>query len=800
MKRRSQFPSPQPALTGLTAEHLREAGNVLKLKGTCQDGAEAPPGTSRIVSHDRRVEDILINEGHRAQRYLDLAGTMFVVLDRNGKVSLINKKGCEILGYPREEIVGKDWFENFVPERTRLRVKKVFSCFITGVAHAPKHYENRVLTRDGQERTIAWHNGILRSESGEITGTLSSGSDITEQKRRVERLESLHALMGALLAPGSLQEKLGRVTAGLVLIFGADVARIWRVQPGVRCDVRSSSAGDMAPEQASAEHESRLKLVGSSGRYPRPDGDQMQLPFDPDSLIRMLSEGAHSVVINDMGSDAASQYQEWARGLGLVSFGGYPIVSNLGKIIGVMALYGKQPITPEESMLLESLATTTSHMFQAAIAEEHVLEARNRFENLVKHIPDAIYSSLPDVTRTTTYMSPKWEDWAGHATDDFRREPATWLKSIHPEDRSGAVEAYLLACGEKRPYLSEYRVVHKDTGDVRFLRDRGVPILDEEGNVSRYDGVITDNTEMKMAEDERAQMQVQLLQAQKLESIGRLAAGIAHEINTPCQYVGDNTHFLRDSFGSLAALLSRYRGLLDSAVSGEVATDQLEQTARSLEKETDLEFLSEEIPKSIEQSLDGIARISKIVRAMKDFSHPPSGDKVPVDINNAIQSTVTVARNEWKYVSDVELDLDPALPNVPCFQDELNQVVLNIIVNAAHAIQDAIGEDAGRKGTITITTRQDGDWAEIRIADSGTGIPESARSKVFEPFFTTKEVGRGTGQGLAIARSAIVDKHRGTIDFESEENAGTTFIIRLPMVESGPAEEPRHETAGSVRE
>lgn len=270
-----------------------------------------------------------------------------------------------------------------------------------------------------------------------------------------------------------------------------------------------------------------------------------------------------------------------------------------------------------------------------------------------------------------------------------------------------------------------------------------------------------------------------LAQAQKLESIGQLAAGIAHEINTPTQFVGDNVRFLSDSYTNLLAVLDQYRKLVAAVKIGACAPDLIEACDTAV-AQADLDYVVGEIPKAIVQSAEGVERIANIVRAMKDFAHPGSDEMSCIELNEAIKSTVTVSRNEWKYVADMTTDLAPDLPLVPCLVGQINQVILNLIVNAAHAIGDVV-RGTGQKGLITISTRHVGEWVEIRVADTGTGIPENIRHRIFDPFFTTKEVGRGTGQGLAIARSVVVDKHRGTIAFDSQVGKGTTFIVRLPL-------------------
>ncbi|HEB79961.1 MAG TPA: histidine kinase, partial [Rhodospirillales bacterium] len=279
----------------------------------------------------------------------------------------------------------------------------------------------------------------------------------------------------------------------------------------------------------------------------------------------------------------------------------------------------------------------------------------------------------------------------------------------------------------------------------------------------------------------RKEAQNEALQASKLASVGQLAAGIAHEINTPTQYIGDNLRFLGEAHRDLAAVLDAYRKLARAAGRAGVLGESV-AAAEAAAEEVDLEYLLREIPAATDQSLGGVERGARIVLAMKEFSHPGARDKTAADLNRAIENTLMVCRNEWKHVADVDTDLDPALPPVICLPDELNQVFLNLIINAAHAIDEAgggAGEDG--KGRITIATRGDEDWVEIRVSDTGGGIPDEIGEHVFDPFFTTKEVGKGTGQGLSICRDVVVEKHAGRIFFESVPGKGTAFVVRLPV-------------------
>jgi signal transduction histidine kinase len=291
---------------------------------------------------------------------------------------------------------------------------------------------------------------------------------------------------------------------------------------------------------------------------------------------------------------------------------------------------------------------------------------------------------------------------------------------------------------------------------------------------------------------ERQRLECQLVHAQKMESIGQLAAGIAHEINTPIQYIGDNTTFVTDAVQSLFALIDKYDQLLDPGVTPASWSDRAAE-ARKLVEDLDLAFLRDEVPNAARQTLDGVARVADIVRAMKDFSHPGSEEQSLADLNKAIESTITVCRNRWKYVADVETEFAEDLPPVPCLLGEFNQVILNLIGNAADAIAEVVGDGGARKGRITVRTRCDGEWVEIQVSDTGGGMSAAIQRKVFDPFFTTKEVGKGTGQGLAISHDVIVNKHGGMIDLQSEEGVGTTFTVRLPFV--GHSVSPKQEAA-----
>jgi PAS domain S-box-containing protein len=379
----------------------------------------------------------------------------------------------------------------------------------------------------------------------------------------------------------------------------------------------------------------------------------------------------------------------------------------------------------------------------------------------------AVPWELDDGTGACRYIGAQVERQWGWAAERFQ-QTGFLFNCVQANDRPAFAQALEEAVAS-HDVVVECRL-QLSTGGFAHVRSFMRHAPDERGRIVR--GVSIDITSQKKLESE-------LYQAQKLESVGRLAAGVAHEINTPVQFVNDNCYFLRDAVTQIGEVIRTYQEVLVATTGGQLDAEQARERIEAIERAVDLTFLNENMPMAVERSLEGLERVATIVRSMKEFSHPNYASKSSADLNSAIRNTLTVALNEYKYVADVETRLGE-IPLVVCNVGEFNQTFLNILVNAAHAIE-AIVTGTERRGLITITTRRDGDAVLISVQDTGGGIPEAIQGNIFDPFFTTKEVGKGTGQGLAIARTVIVEKHGGSLTFESVPGVGTTFHIRLPL-------------------
>ena len=401
----------------------------------------------------------------------------------------------------------------------------------------------------------------------------------------------------------------------------------------------------------------------------------------------------------------------------------------------------------------------------------------NELQEIVNHSNSCAFL-LSSFDNWEVRYCTKTVDLFGYNETDFLGGKLNFLEIVHPDDRE-EVEKETLENFRNglTTFSQEYRIKAKG-GDYCWVEDQKYlrQIMDDGTQV--FQSLITDVSMRHQYQQERDSMEIQLRQAQKLEAVGQLAAGIAHEINTPIQFINDNLQFLSDSTRDMQRFIQK---VFEELKAPGATIEKLSEQVHTLASECDLEFLEEEVPAAIAQSVEGAHRVRDIVQAMKEFSHPGSGEIRQEDINRAILNTVIVARNEWKYISDVETDLDSELFMVPVDIGPFKQTILNLIVNAAHAVEERVKRGDFMKGKITISTKLKDDHVLIAVQDTGMGMPEKVAQRVFDPFFTTKEVGKGTGQGLSMAYDIVVRKHKGKLYFDTKPGEGTTFYIELPL-------------------
>ena len=396
-----------------------------------------------------------------------------------------------------------------------------------------------------------------------------------------------------------------------------------------------------------------------------------------------------------------------------------------------------------------------------------------RFDQMAAHMSEVFF--LTDArTGEAIYLSPAYERIWGRSREETEKNPRIFMDAILPEDRRIMAEEVVRSAAGKDPgeRQIEYRISRPD-GSIRWIRNRITITVDAAGDPERISGFCTDVTEQRQLEEE-------LRRTQRLEAMGHLASGIAHEINTPIQYIGGNLEFLREGFDTVRDALSVGRTLLAEAATVGITPERAAGYARSIDQ-VELDFVLDEIPRASDQAMEGVTRVTEIVRAMKDFARSDSGEPTMTDINALVLNTTTIGRHEWKYVATLETSLDPEIPWIPCHAGEVAQALLHLMVNGAQAIGAERGDDLEAPlGRILVTTRPYSDGVEIRVTDSGTGISPELRDRIFDPFFTTRPAEEGSGQGLAYVHAVIARHHGGSVLMESEPGSGSSFILRLP--------------------
>jgi PAS domain S-box-containing protein len=510
-----------------------------------------------------------------------------------------------------------------------------------------------------------------------------------------------------------------------------------------------------------------LELEASAGIYTHLDGAHARVPVGAMKIGR-IAESRTPHLTNDVLNDPQVSNPEWARREGMVAFAGYPLIVE-GRLVGVVAAFARHALA---RTVLDSFASVADQIAQfiERMRVQRALEASNEhFQQLFATIPVPVWLRARSSGRFLEVNDAAVRCY-GYSREEFLQ--MTIADIVAPEPVQAPVNGDSVppdAPPKQRHRLRDGQVidVELNTCLVQFTR---VPAL------------------LVAAQDvtRRNQMEVELRHGQKLQAVGALAAGVAHEINTPIQFVGDNVRFLQDAFSALAGLVEKYDTLL-AGVDGQATSGLFAQFRQEREK-ADIEFLGREVPLALEQTCEGVQRVATIVQALKTFSHVDAGsEKKMADLNAALRSTLVVARNELKYLAEVETRFAD-LPPVRCHLGDLNQVFLNLLLNAVHSIGDVVGA-SGKKGHILVETQSevkpDGEWVVVAISDTGKGIPEEIRGRIFEPFFTTKQVGKGSGQGLALARAIVVDRHGGTLTFDSHLGQGTTFYVRIPVDEAG---------------
>lgn len=418
----------------------------------------------------------------------------------------------------------------------------------------------------------------------------------------------------------------------------------------------------------------------------------------------------------------------------------------------------------EEFLYYQDISTSLADVFILAQERERFEQINQQNIRLIDDMSSAVIGV--DISDCITHWNNQSEKYFGLSNSKTIGEPTSSLDM----DLDWSVITYNLNLFLSHNIkLERFDVSYKrkDDNQNRILSASITPFIESNGSFSGYLLLMDDITEKRHLEERHQQ-------SMYLESIGQLAAGIAHEINTPMQYISDNLNFLRESYNDTNKALKEIK----SAVKNNTMN---ETTLFSILNKADIEYLSEELPIAFKQTTDGVDRVCTIVKAMKEYSHPSSVNKTPTNINDCIESTVIISKHTWKYYADLTKELDPNLKPVMCYAGPFNEVILNIIVNAADAIKYRMEKDDSiKRGKIKIQTFGREDFVEIRISDNGGGIPDSIQEKIFDPFFTTKEVGKGTGQGLSLSYRIIKDRHEGEMFFESVQGEGTTFVIKLP--------------------
>lgn len=659
----------------------------------------------------------------------------------DGRLLDVNPSLIELLHYPdRETLMAVNAARVYFDPDERLRWQQSIEA-----KDSIRNFETRYRCYDGEIIWLREYARAVRNTLGEIIYYEGSLEDITQRKRAEEQLHrrlSYERLLVDISFQALVTEDLDKLWNACIRMIGQtlDVSRVYIFEHRANTATMDNTF-EWLSTGVSSEKQRLQGLMAS------------QIPWWTEQMHLN-----HIINYSDIEDIPSLTEVTLFRTKAIKSVLAVPLVvekSYFG-FIGLDQEDRYRDWPDEDVNILKTIAQMLSGTIERKRIQNALTSEKERLAVTLGSIMDGVIAT--DLEGRIVLMNQRAEMITGQNFSGASDLSLNTFFCLTEERKHFQCVTPLDICLKKAtPVVSEQSILLTQEGQRKIISYNCAPILDAGKQPVGFVLVFSDITERKKIE-------TQVALSQKMESIGLLAAGIAHEINTPLQYIGDNMTFLKEAFdGLLQGVHPEIQNTLDCS---------------------DLPYWLEEIPRAIEQTQEGIQRVSHLVSAMKEFSHPSTKEKMEADINRAIESTVTISRNAWKYVADIDCELDTDLPLVLCVVEEINQVILNLIVNASDAIREKLEHSPNAenlKGKITIQTKELAQAVEITVKDTGSGIPEENLHRIFEPFFTTKAVGKGTGQGLAIAHDIIVNKHGGNIQVESSMGEGTVFRVQLPL-------------------
>jgi PAS domain S-box-containing protein len=750
---------------------------IIDEKGTFQVIA-----ISRDISKRKKAEEGLREERNLFQILMDNIPDGIYFKNKKSRFIRINQALARVLRIiDPMQAIGKTDFNFFSAEHAQQAFDDEQEIIKTGQPLI--NIEEKETWADGSERWVSTSKLLLRNSAGEIIGTFGISHDMTNRKlteislqQRIKELETVYQVSNQIRTAETVQQLLEILLKETLKTINAVDGGIFLYDPSTNRLILSTTFGwfnqlaglTLAPDEGVNGH------VFSTRK--------------PYITFEMHDDQYVALKVKDL--------------IPTHQIGGFfPIDSNEGTI-GVLDVYVPSPrkLSENDQRLLAIISQMagnaimhsrlTEKIKQSNLDLQEEINQRIVFQSLLAAEKELLSTTLmsigegviiTDKDGMIVLLNRSAEMITGLDIQDPIDKPVDQVFQLVDPISDNLIPEQI----QYGHHIDIFQVLQLKQKTYRFLKRTGEKILlavsisplkSPEGEMMGYVIVFQDITEKQKVEAQTAL-------SQKMEAIGQLAAGIAHEINTPIQYIGDNLIFLKKTIDKFSEIIELCQGSKNKA--GQVINEENIAHLQEAARQSKLQHYISESPGAVQEALDGVERVRKIVLAMREFSHPSEKDKKLSDLNHGIETTVVISRNEWKYSASLETDLDPDLPLINCQIDEINQVILNMIINAVQAIQEKLPPGSEQKGKITITTRKGEKCVIIKITDTGNGIPVEIRQRIFDPFFTTKGIGKGTGQGLSLAHQIIVQKHHGKIDVDSIVGEGTTFTIEIPISTGG---------------